>query len=370
MLDRHGCQIRNKSHFDCRDAIIGPSPDWARPLTEPTLCTVPRCSSRLPFPLLVRAGLHLPPVQRPPPRPARSNLSGTVTDRISGVPIDGSTITVTGVQAVTTSVTNGHYSIDGLMPGNPTVSITGPSHVDHQTYDVQMSGTTATKDFTVLRWGSGRFGAVYDAGFHAFFNLIARSPDRTPPVVIKWAQLPQEIYVVNEGISPDALADVLVLLGEVNQESLSDMFGGTAQPVPITTGPMPTQRWVPGRILVQFAPGKESFGQMGCGAAGNVMNCGLLQMSLTGFDPITPDWPRKQRKYYILHEMLHVAGGNHAYTGGVGAAYAVQNNSVMSTGNASLGVPQTLAPVDKLAMWLMYHSDTKPGNTYPDTNPH
>jgi hypothetical protein len=213
---------------------------------------------------------------------------------------------VTGIQPSTATVTNGHYAIDGLLPGNPTVSIIGPSHVDHQTYDVQISGTTATRDFTVLRWGSERFGVVYDAGFHAFFNLTARSPDRTPPVVIKWAQLPQEIYVVNQGISLDALADVLVLLGEVNQESLSDIFGGTALPVPITIGPTPTQQWVPGRILVEFAQGNLNFGQMGCNGAGGVMDCGLLQIGLMAF----------------------------------------------------------------VAMWLMYHSDTKPGNTYPDTNPH
>jgi len=54
--------------------------------------------------------------------------SGTVTDRIAGGQIDGSTITFTGPAARSGTVTNGTYRVDGLASGLYTVTIDGPRH--------------------------------------------------------------------------------------------------------------------------------------------------------------------------------------------------------------------------------------------------
>ena len=66
-----------------------------------------------------------------PSAPAPSGdltASGTVTDRIAGGQIDGSTITFTGPAARSGTVTNGTYRVDGLASGLYTVTIDGPRH--------------------------------------------------------------------------------------------------------------------------------------------------------------------------------------------------------------------------------------------------
>jgi hypothetical protein len=298
-------------------------------------------------------------------------VSGSVTNRIDGATIDGSQIRFAGQATATASVVGGRYRIDQIPAGAYTVTVTGPSHVDHQTDSILLTLPSTELNFTVLKWGTGRFGVVYDQQFHDFFNLVARDAgETTTGVTHKWRQPPGEIYVVNEGISPDALADFLVLLGEVNAESLPDLFGQTAQPVPVVTGPAPTGGlYVSGTITVSFAAGSTNSGGPGCQVAANLFDCGHVQIGLAAFaDPSSTPYPPRQRKYYILHEMMHVAGSCHAYNG-AGASYAVDNESVMGSGKTRGSPPTSLPPVDRFAMWLLYLPATAPGNAYPDKNP-
>jgi hypothetical protein len=298
-------------------------------------------------------------------------VSGSVADRIDGGAIEGSQIRFSGQATGTASVVGGRYRIDQIPAGAYTVTITGTSHVDHETNSVLLTQPSSELNFTVLKWGTGRFGVAYDREFHDFFNLVARNAgENATGVTRKWRQPPREIHVINEGMAPEALADFLVLLGEVDEESLPDLFGQTAQPVPIVTGPMPTGGlYVPGKITVSFAEGTLNSGGPGCQVAAHLFDCGHVQIGLAAFaDPSSTPYPPRQRKYYILHEMMHVAGSYHAYDG-AGAGYAVDNESVMGTGKTRGSPPTSLPPVDKFAMWLLYHPATEAGNSYPDKNP-
>jgi hypothetical protein len=101
--------------------------------------------------------------------------SGTVTDRIAGGQIDGSTITFTGPVTRSGTVTNGTYKLDGLTSGLYTVTIGGPRPVPHKTLGVGVyASASSTLSFEVLAWGSERLGVAYDETFHRFFiNWLA-----------------------------------------------------------------------------------------------------------------------------------------------------------------------------------------------------
>jgi hypothetical protein len=105
--------------------------------------------------------------------------SGTVTDRIAGGQIDGSTITFTGPVTRSGTVTNGTYRLDGLTSGLYTVTIDGPRHVPHKVLGVGVHAS-GNFSFEVLAWGSERFGVAYDDTFHRFFHQLARVRNSGP----------------------------------------------------------------------------------------------------------------------------------------------------------------------------------------------
>ncbi len=294
------------------------------------------------------------PATPTPPSPVV--VSGSVTNRIDGTPVDGSTIQFSP-PVRSAAVVSGHYEIELPAARTYTVTIKGPSHVDHQTSRVDIPVSSQGLDFTVLKWGTGRFNAVYDEGFHDFFNRIARNAEEepNPAGTRRWLQPPQEIDVVDDGsLSRAVLNDVVSLIGEVDQESLPDMFAGWIGPLPVNVGPAPASKI--GRIVVTFIDGDVSHGGMGC-----AYSCGTVQLIRFAF--VDPNRTRDLRKELILHEFFHAAGAFHALQ----SDYARQHLSVMSSWRP---VVTRLADVDRFAMWLLYNPGTVPGNLYPDSNPH
>jgi len=81
--------------------------------------------------------------------------SGTVTDRIAGGQIDGSTITFTGPATRKRDGDERHYRVDGLASGLYTATIDGPRHVQHKTLGVGVyASASSTFSFEVLAWGT------------------------------------------------------------------------------------------------------------------------------------------------------------------------------------------------------------------------
>ena len=91
--------------------------------------------------------------------------------------------------------------------------------------------------FEVLAWGSERFGVAYDATFHRFFHQLARVRVSGPSAVGKWTSPPTELYLVEGTIPAENFALFREVLSEINQESVSELWCGTAGPLPITIGP-------------------------------------------------------------------------------------------------------------------------------------
>jgi hypothetical protein len=79
-------------------------------------------------------------------------VSGTITSRIDGSLVDGSTIECSGPSHSTVSVTKGHYAVAGLAAGSYQVNIKGPAQVDHSSWiDLPASDFGCIVDVLVLR---------------------------------------------------------------------------------------------------------------------------------------------------------------------------------------------------------------------------
>jgi hypothetical protein len=295
--------------------------------------------------------------------------SGTVTDRIAGGQIDGSTITFTGPATRIGTVTNGTYRVDGLAPGLYTVTIDGPRHVQHKTLGVGVyASASSTFSFEVLAWGAGRFGVTYDETFHRFFHQLARVRVSGPSAIGKWAAPPTELYLVEGTIPSEQFAVFQSVLVEVNQESVSDLWCGTTRgPLPITVGPdvIGVRR---GGIVVRPNWAEDSGGTLGAGT----IDYGTV--SLNVFGPAANRLlTRAELKGALAHELFHVAGAYHVCGGGLGEnpfGFSRVNCPFPDSLMANLGdLPTTPSPQDRLAACIIYHPGTLPGNTLPDTNP-
>jgi len=294
--------------------------------------------------------------------------SGSVTDRIAGGQIDGSTITFTGPVTRSGTVTNGTYRVDGLTSGLYAVSIDGPQHVPHKTLGVGVHASSGTFAFEVLVWGAGRFGVTYDETFHRFFHQLARVRVSGPSAIGKWAVPPTELYLVEGTIPREQFAVFQSVLAEVNEESVSDMWCGTTEPLRIVTGPDVVGETT-GRIVVRPNWDGSGTGTVGSGTiwAGAVtMNVYVARESRLR--------TRESLKSGVLHELFHVAGAYHVCGGGLGEnpfGFSRFNcpfrDSVMA--NLGEGPVTRLSPQDRLAACIIYHPGTLPGNTLPDTNP-
>lgn len=307
-----------------------------------------------------------------PPGPA--SVSGTITDRISGVRISGSTIqfkNLTTNVVTQASVGDGSYQLT-LQPGPYEVVITGPTHLEHKAVRTQVSGGSVS--FTVIGRGSQFNGVAYDDRFDAFFNMVARTSTDSPPFaqlcpncgISKWDVLPRDIYVMQPDpgvMSPVAFDGFMALLQEVDQESVPLLFGGRIGPLAIAVGP-PIQRR-DGTIRVEFfnSATEHPTGGTDCSGQGpDTRRCGIFREN-------TYDWERWASGQYpgglrflknnILHELYHIAFARHVFDG------QHIDTSVMGGSNQFA----TLQPDDVFACWLVYHPDTHPGNKYPDSNP-
>jgi hypothetical protein len=295
--------------------------------------------------------------------------SGTVTDRIAGGQIDGSTITFTGPVTRSGTVTNGAYRIEGLASGLYTVTIDGPRHVPHKTLGVGVyASASSTFSFEVLAWGSERFGVAYDDTFHRFFHQLARVRVSGPSAVGKWASPPTELYLVEGTIPAETFALFSEVLSEISQESISELWCGTAGPLPITIGPDVVGQTT-GRIVVRpnwDGPGTGTIGSGAIWAGAVAMNTYVARESRLR--------TRNELKSGLLHELFHVAGAYHVCGGGLGEnpfgfsrANCPFHDSVMA--NLGEGPVTRLSQQDRLAACIIYHPGTLPGNTLPDTNP-
>lgn len=291
--------------------------------------------------------------------PNKASVSGSVTDRIAGGPIDGSTITYRGPDTRSAAISGGSYQISDLTPGNYNVTINGGSHVDHETLVVPVNAS-GDFPFSVLKWGSGMFGAVYDQRFDSFFNKEARGTSTI--IVQKWDLNnlpPREIYVTREELSDQRFNEFMDILNEVNAANTSDMYGGRVQPLTITVGP-PIGDAKLGSNIFRF---RNAATGTGYSLNGNWIQSTFCQFNLDTFngEPNGDTRSRIAKKYQIAHEYDHTSGASHPSDYNMGYP-----DSLMGPNDIRIN---TLSPQDKLARRIVYSDDTHPGNKAPDINP-
>jgi hypothetical protein len=276
-------------------------------------------------------------------------VSGTVSDRIEGGPIDGSTITFRGAETRSGRVSGGRYEVADLPDGPCEVTIAGPAHVEHKDLRRAVSASNASRlDFTVLKWGASRFGATYDRAFDAFFRLVSGSAGDG---VSKWLVPPRSLYVTDRGLTSAGLARLLALLESVAAEDVPAMFGGRIGPPPVEIGPTLPSNRRDGSIVIAF-PGGTSNGVAFTAPGRPARVAGTVSLAASHYDDALPT-----ARYVLSHELFHVAFASHARGAGI--------RSVMEDEDTN----GTLTPADRLASWLVSHDDCQPGNRAPDTNP-
>ena len=172
--------------------------------------------------------------------------------------------------------------------------------------------------------------------------------------------------VPNLAVGADQFADVLAVLGEINTESVHDLWCGFAGPLSIVTGP-DISTHPDGVIIV-----RPNFNLGSTGTVGPTnIRSGTVTCNVAGSDGNL--LTRDNLKADLLHELYHVAFGYHECGGDLGAnphGFSQTNCPYPASVMANRGDHLTaLAPQDKLAACIVYHPDTHPGNTYPDTNP-
>lgn len=284
--------------------------------------------------------------------PSTLAISGTVTDRIAGGPIDGSTITLTGPTTKSAPVANGQYQLGSIQPGTYGVTIKGTSHVDHETQSVPINAS-GNFSFSVLKWGSCGQGACYDQTFDSYYNQIARSPSRQNSVQ-KWDLLsgrPTTIYVIDDGsITPDAMNSFLAVLNQVNNESVPGMYCNQIGQLQIKKGAAPVQEFVDGEIIVNFRTNQNSTGY---NWKGNVIAGASINLSGLQYQTFIGNMFNKEA---LAHELFHAAFASHE---------TVYRDSLMQL----LPTVSTLSAQDQLASCIVYSKDTHPGNVQPDINP-
>jgi hypothetical protein len=284
------------------------------------------------------------------------DVSGSVTDRIGGKHVD-TAITFSGLDGSVARglVNGGSYSIDGIKAGIYDVEING-NHVPHVT---RYANITGDRNFSVIAWNSSMYGVTYNEEYDRFFNQTARVDEyKKIRWVKKWREVPKKIYVVNENMGSDDFGRFMNMLDYVNENTVSDMFGGRVKKLPVEAGP-PMEKYPAGTIDIRF----DRFDRP---AEGGIIG-GTGATFLDGYSIIRAEpvfnyeyFQRRnntnQQTTVIAHEMYHCAGANHA---------TLFPESMMC--NGGIDKPM-LDRTDKLAAMLIYHDDTHPGNIYPDTN--
>ena len=300
------------------------------------------------------------------------SIGGQVTDRISGGPVGGSTIEFKGPVTRIGNDVGGSYSLDGLEPGTYEVTITGPSHVQHKTQQVPIT-TGSSFSFSVLAWGAARSGAIYDQRFDTWFNSVARGQVGW---VQKWSAPPREIRVNRTGLTDPGLAFFFRLLQYVNNNVVPDMWNRQIGPLPVvidtSSAPSDGQN---GTIVIYFkadgagtaysgrhltSPGFVDGGFVNMYRAENYNDCVLIREpdNCRGSDGRVYD----RMQGILAHELFHLAFPSHP-NDGISQSY--YPDSLM----ARVAAYPSLSAQDKLATWIVYHPDTHPRNTSPDTNP-
>jgi hypothetical protein len=298
-----------------------------------------------------------------PTAPGLQEVSGSVTDRIAGGAIDGATITYTGAVTRSAPVSAGSYRVPDLPLGDYAVIIEGPSIVTHETRRVSV-GDGRELSFSVLEWGSGRFGAVYDETFHQAFHQMARVYHGT---LRKWEVAPSEICIVEGTVPPDVFQGVVDAVRELNEETIPALWCGRMGPLPITVGPCTTFTGE-GPIVVRPNWDEGSSGGPVGGPRSGAVAINVFRPSERRLQT------RTEIRSLLAHELFHVAFAYHLCGGDLGAnpfGFGLTNcpypDSLMA--NTGLLAHVTPSPQDRLAACIVNHPDTHEGNRLPDTNP-
>jgi hypothetical protein len=291
-------------------------------------------------------------------------VSGAVTDRIGDRIITGSTITFDGSTSRTATVTAGRYEISDLPIGNYRVTISSPLHVTHETTSAVVS-SSSPMPFSVLPWGPTALGAVYDETFQRYFHQLARVTDGSATFVRKWIISPTELYVVQGTVPQESLDLVVGVLGDMNVETIPDLWCHTAGSLKVIVGP-DVAGDLDGRIIVRPNWAEGSSGTVGATRAGTVR--------VNVFGPgINRLFTREELTGILSHELFHVAGAFHVCGGDVGTnpfGFSPTNCPYPDSLMANLGAFVTrMSPEDRLAACIIYHPDTHNGNQFPDKNP-
>jgi hypothetical protein len=258
----------------------------------------------------------------------RFSVTGSLTDRIDGSPIGGSTVHFRGLSGPAAGITataqaaGASYSLGELPAGSYEVTITGASHVEHKNLAYRL--TQARNDFTVLEWGSCAEGACYDQQFHEYFEWIARAkaiPSQSGRV-IKWTSPPRQIWVINEphmvdngtgalfplpGLSPGPFEEFMTILEQVNNERVPAMFCGRTGPLPIVQHAAVQRLFEPSIITIRFSPeGSGAAQRFGADSVATAAEILYYAGPLPGSHAAPVPAYRSLREYDVAHELFHV----------------------------------------------------------------
>jgi extracellular elastinolytic metalloproteinase len=154
--------------------------------------------------------------QTPPTTGATGSLSGTVTDSLSGDPIEGATVTVAfggspfAVNPTVTTAADGTYTMFPIPQGTyPKVTITAPGY-DPQSFSLDLNQMTATKNAALERdWAAASGGATIDSSTGQSFAGCRPKQAIDQSVATGWESTSD---LVNGAPGPDTAKDIVIKL--------------------------------------------------------------------------------------------------------------------------------------------------------------
>lgn len=306
----------------------------------------------------------------PPPSPGSTfAVAGAVTSRVTGEPIAGGTVTFVGLVTRSGQISAGQYTVSDLVTGIFDVRIDGPGLVPHETHGVGVSAFGGSRTFSVLTYGTSTFGIPLDDLFYRFVHQVARvSASRES--LRKWRDPPDELYVVpSDDVPEEQFNEVVTALEELAVDSVPDLWCRLIESVEVTIGPCEGSCDRDGRIVV-----RPNWDEGASGTLGPTFNGTRGEVTVNVFGSSTQSLlPRERLRATLLHEIYHVAFGQHLCGGSLGLnpfGFGRENCPFPDSAMANLGAPQlVLSPQDKTAACLVYHPGTVVGNTWPDVNP-
>lgn len=304
----------------------------------------------------------------PAPTPGSITVTGTITDRLAGSPLGGSTIFFKGPVNVSAQVAaDGTYELRELEAGEYNVTITGAAHVTHETRNVSVT-QSADVSFSVVPLGATTFGATVDETFQRFFHQLARVSNAGSVQLRKWVIPPTELYLVEGAVPDEQFTLVRQELARVNAELVPALWCDLVGPLRVTIGSdAPSD--VDGRIVVT-----PNWDDGTGGTVGQVqVRSGRVRLNVFRSGDGRVQTTQEVRGI-LAHELFHVAGAFHVCGGALGEnpfGFSRENCPVPDSLMANLGdLPWRPSPEDRLASCLIYSPDTVPGNRYPDINPY